>query len=166
MELTCEHCGAPYKASPADGRKYCSRTCGYAGRNLPTGAAHHNWKGDAVGEVGARLRAWKKVPSGPCEVCGKPNAHRHHVDRNILNNDPSNIRLLCASHHRALHNREDGVQFQAKLDETQVAEIKRALQDGASPVSLAEAFGVHATTIRSIRSGRLWRHVIEGDKAA
>jgi hypothetical protein len=101
----CAHCGEP---CPTPEQRYCSRACYLVGHEVPKGAAHHSWKGDEVGEWGARGRAQKAIETLPCEECGDPKVHRHHVDRNIHNNDLSNIRFLCASHHRKLHYREDG----------------------------------------------------------
>lgn len=47
-----------------------------------------------------RARARRLYPNNaPCEVCGKPNAQRHHVDGNTQNNLPINIRRLCPKHH-------------------------------------------------------------------
>lgn len=98
----CRGCGA---TTPRSDSRYCSWDCYVANCTRPRGEDHHAWKGDEVGEWGARRRAQKELPPGECEVCGDP-ADRHHVDRDILNNDPSNIRYLCRSHHIQLHRRE------------------------------------------------------------
>lgn len=51
----------------------------------------------------AKARKLYKVKS-PCEVCGtSENIHRHHVDRNPMNNARENIQFLCATHHIELH---------------------------------------------------------------
>jgi hypothetical protein len=55
-----------------------------------------------VGEAGARRRAQKQISSGLCEVCDEP-ADRHHINEDILDNRPENIRYLCRSHHMKLH---------------------------------------------------------------
>lgn len=101
----CAHCG---NVCSVVGQKFCSRECYLKGNTRPTGPAHHSWRGDQVGNWGARRRAQKVVPSGNCEVCGQPGADRHHIDRNILNNNPTNIAYLCRSHHAQLHYEEDG----------------------------------------------------------
>lgn len=69
------------------------------------GAEHHAWKGDDAIEKSGRSRALRKFPRvGPCVKCGKKRAERHHVDGNTLNNDPSNIVVLC----RKCHMQTDG----------------------------------------------------------
>lgn len=66
------------------------------------------WNDDPSDDLG-RQRARALYASQPCEVCGAPpipgvgNIHRHHRDRNPLNNDPSNIAFLCRAHHAAEH---------------------------------------------------------------
>ncbi len=102
----CLNCGKPV---PQVVQKYCCRACYEEHHVTPKGADHWSWKGNAVGHWGARNRAQKVLPPRPCEVCGTESVHRHHVDRNIHNNDPSNIRFLCASHHKKLHIEEDGL---------------------------------------------------------
>ncbi len=47
----------------------------------------------------------------------------------------------------------------AKLDEATVQTIRTALARGATSISLARRFGVHASTIGSIRRGERWTHV-------
>lgn len=69
---------------------------------------NHRWKGDKASPNAGRLRANRKFPTEPCEICNNPNGHRHHKDRNTLNNVRSNIEFLCASCHRKLHHIEDG----------------------------------------------------------
>ena len=44
-----------------------------------------------------------------CAECGclpneQANLHMHHVDDNPFNNEPSNLRLLCAACHNAIHH--------------------------------------------------------------
>jgi 5-methylcytosine-specific restriction endonuclease McrA len=51
----------------------------------------------------------RKHRKDSCEECSTTIAlHVHHVDRNPANNDPANLRTLCASCHLKLHWREDG----------------------------------------------------------
>lgn len=58
-------------------------------------------------------------------------------------------------HRRARGSRAGG----AKLDESQVIEIKRRLAAGAKGSHLAVEFGVLKTTISAIKNGRNWRHL-------
>jgi len=54
-----------------------------------------------------RWRA-RRFKAGNCTECGTDQKlHVHHIDRNVANNDPSNLTTLCASHHLKLHWRED-----------------------------------------------------------
>lgn len=41
--------------------------------------------------------------------------HVHHIDRNILNNQPSNLQILSAEEHRRLHAKEHGEHGRASL---------------------------------------------------
>ena len=51
-----------------------------------------------------RLRAWKMFPDGPCFICGLPG-ERHHRDGNSLNNNASNVVMLCRRHHMIIDGR-------------------------------------------------------------
>jgi len=50
-----------------------------------------------------RARAHKRI--GPiCEQCGNgQRLHVHHLDENPQNNDPSNLKTLCATCHKRWH---------------------------------------------------------------
>jgi len=72
------------------------------------GSGNSMWTGDEVGTQGARKRS-RKFRKNECEECGKTkDLHVHHKDRDLLNNDPSNLKTLCNSCHGKLHNFEDG----------------------------------------------------------
>ncbi len=79
-------------------RRFCSPRCSKLGANNPM------WKGNAASKVAGQIRAQHWFPSGPCEKCGSLNGERHHKDTNTLNNDPSNVEMLC----RRCHMLEDG----------------------------------------------------------
>lgn len=70
-----------------------------------TGEGNHQWKGDEASAQAGRMRAWKMyrdIP--PCEDCAATeNVQRHHIDRNTLNNERSNIEFLCQSCHTKRH---------------------------------------------------------------
>ena len=57
-------------------------------------------KKNARSAVSRRVRSGK-LTRQPCEVCGMPNAEAHHEDYD----KPLEVRWLCTSHHRALHER-------------------------------------------------------------
>lgn len=111
----CEHCGTTftrgdfaYRIDADDWarRRFCSNAC----RTAHTiGDEHHDWKGREATEAAGRLRARRRYPDEPCEECASVlDIERHHVDRDVFNNEPSNIRILCRAHHRALHRGERG----------------------------------------------------------
>jgi len=67
-----------------------------------------SWKGDNASQQAGRLRAQRMYPSQPCEACGMEDGHRHHKDRNTLNNNRDNIEFLCGRCHKLRHIKEDG----------------------------------------------------------
>jgi len=69
------------------------------------------------------------------------------------NYDPSNCKW--ATRHEQSRNQRHGAP--AKLTEDQVRQIKKLRYK--TEEELAEEFGVHAVSIRYIRSGRTWRWV-------
>ena len=55
-----------------------------------------------------RWRARQIMERTACTECGSTeHLHVHHRDRDVTNNDPSNLEVLCASCHLRLHWRED-----------------------------------------------------------
>ena len=81
-----------------------------------------NWKGDAVGESAARLRAHRLYRNiGPCTMCGNLKSERHHKDGNPRNNNSENIQILCHYHHMEVDGRLKQVAgFAAKRKETHI----------------------------------------------
>lgn len=69
----------------------------------------------------------------------------HHIDRNPMNNSPSNLELHTNASHIALHRKEDGMSWSCKLTEAQVRE---ALQ-GRTTLEAARSLGVHHQTLRN-----------------
>lgn len=67
----------------------------------------------------------------------------HHIDRNLLNNDPSNLEVHDRHSHGGLHAAEDG--RATPLPEDQVRE---ALQ-GRSTAEAAALLGIHHQTLRN-----------------
>jgi endogenous inhibitor of DNA gyrase (YacG/DUF329 family) len=56
----------------------------------------------------SHYHARKEVPSGPCSICGKPDATDvHHKDGNHLNNSRANLVRICRSCH-IRHHRPKG----------------------------------------------------------
>lgn len=76
-------------------------------RQQKLGDRNHRWKGDEASVGAGRLRAWKmfSVEGRVCNFCGSDEQlHRHHRDENTLNNEESNIEILCATCHQAEHH--------------------------------------------------------------
>jgi hypothetical protein len=72
-------------------RKYCSVTCaGYR---------------ETTKKSAGRKRAQRAIPEmTKCNRCPETSdLQRHHVDRNPMNNDPSNLEVLCQTCHAAEH---------------------------------------------------------------
>lgn len=70
-------------------RRHCSRACGNSRADVKS-AQHHQRARQFKGEM--------------CEECRTTERlHVHHMDGNITNNDPSNLKTLCASCHLRWH---------------------------------------------------------------
>lgn len=104
------------------------------------GEANPNWKGSAATPAAGRTRARAKFRDlGPCAVCRDLKSTRHHIDRNTLNNAPSNIARLCHRCHMRLH----GLERSAK-----VAVPVRCVETGEMFVSIVSA----ARAMRVVKS--------------
>jgi len=114
VENECEYCGKSFKSSKSRKQKFCCYEHAMAfrkGKKRPT-------------EIGKKIRATKlkrvlTIPSSGnkraiylypnvenCEECGETNKkkiHRHHIDKNPLNNNRDNIKFLCCLCHNRLH---------------------------------------------------------------
>ena len=79
-------------------RKYCNQRCmakGFTGR----------WKENVL-EVEGRYRARTITEKTQCERCpNTANLDVHHRDGDPLNNDPSNLEVLCRSCHIRHHRK-------------------------------------------------------------
>ena len=70
-------------------RQACSQSCANSRGVVSKDALH--W----------RARKHRKAA---CEDCGVQTAlHVHHIDKDVTNNDPTNLRTLCASCHLTMH---------------------------------------------------------------
>jgi len=90
-------------------------------------SGHRNprWLGDKAKPNAGRLRAQKLFPDQPCEKCATTKQiHRHHIDRNPLNNIKSNIMFLCNSCHQTLHMQEDGSSFFLTIKYIEIVDIQ------------------------------------------
>lgn len=78
-----------------------------AARQKKLGDKNHRWRGDAASPNAGRQRANKLFSSAGrlCAFCGaSSNLHRHHRDGNPLNNQESNIEIICARCHQHEHH--------------------------------------------------------------
>jgi hypothetical protein len=94
----------------------------------------------------------------------------NHIDGNRANSDPENLEW-CTHKENMQHAHRTGLvppskigpgekSPAAKLNETQVVEIKCLLLIGAKPRDIAKLYPVSYSAIYEIRSGRSWAHVI------
>ena len=75
-------------------RNHCSKRC--ASTKLVVQRDSHRW------------RANREVRKSTCERCpATTDLHLHHRDRDVTNNNRSNLQVLCKSCHLKLHWRED-----------------------------------------------------------
>lgn len=76
-------------------------------KGLFTREKHPQWKHTGAALHTGYTRSNRQYAARPCERCGvKPGdatIHRHHKDRNPLNNGQGNIQFLCIKHHREAH---------------------------------------------------------------
>lgn len=102
MTQACQRCGKEFRTFPSrikdGGGKFCSQTCSNRA---------HLWKGDKAQFWAGYGRARRLYPIlGKCEVCKKAKAQDcHHIDKNQLNNDRSNIVLVCKKCHVKIERR-------------------------------------------------------------
>jgi hypothetical protein len=96
-----------------------------------------------------------------------PNMHAAHSCgvRDCVN--PLHLRWATAKSNladRAGHGTliRGSQQHNAKLNETQVAEIARRLLAGESQKALGDEFGVCRTSVKAIARGQTWKHVTKG----
>lgn len=107
-----------YKHTPETKRKLADQK---------RGEKNPQWTGDAGSPQAGRYRARNLFPVQPCEMCGKKDGHRHHIDRNTLNNNRDNIEFLCASCHTLRHIEEDGSPTKMKIRWVSISSI---VEDG------------------------------------
>jgi|ERR1700758_140027 len=124
-----------------------------SGNAQGTGPSHHSYKPTAKSR-------YRDIPMIECSRCGsKENLCRHHIDRNRLNNTPSNIEILCRSCHskeHKLHDSFNGKSGTVKLTDSQVLLIR---EDIRSYRLIAEEYRVTKTTISRIKRRKFWKHL-------
>jgi len=114
FDVECQCCEVTFtvtereKKHPVKEQYFCSRKCA----NSTGGKA----KAKKYGYSSYRTICLKHHDF-KCVVCGE---HRlldvHHVDESKANNDPKNLVLLCATHHRYWHSRYKDLVYQQVVD--------------------------------------------------
>lgn len=112
---------------------------------------HHNWLGDKATQKAGNSRAYRLFPIiGPCETCGNEKSERHHKDGNTLNNDPTNIEILCHGCHMREHQRRGDLRQPTKLSDADVVEIRKLHNQGVSRKIISEMFDVTQCHISAV----------------
>lgn len=103
---SCKQCGATMSRKRFNGsledrgayskRVFCDRSCM---------SAWMTGKIKVPNDRNGRRNAARLVKEA-CEICARSDSrlHVHHVDKNPLNNEQSNLRTLCGSCHRIAHS--------------------------------------------------------------
>lgn len=94
-KMVCRYCGASLSGlKDANRRFYCDKEC-YRLHRLTVPL-----RNKSTGHYRARKTASPKV----CERCGETGPlHVHHKNRNVLDDSPKNLEVLCVECHRAEH---------------------------------------------------------------
>src|SRR3989344_2363672 len=114
-EVFCDVCGkAVYRApkyleKSKSGKFFCTKSCQTLWRNqLYVGEKHANWK---YGRAAYRSILGRAKRLRVCEVCKTKDTRIltvHHIDRNRINNDLSNLAWLCNNCHFLVHHYDVG----------------------------------------------------------
>jgi hypothetical protein len=113
-----------------------------------------------------KARPYVHVLVAEAFICPRPKGKEvNHIDGNRWNPRASNLEWVTRAENVAHMQRIGNARYavgeaasHAKLTETQVREIRAA--DGTLR-AIAQRFGVHHTTVLSIRTRECWRHVKE-----
>lgn len=169
MHASCAQCGKAFKGKIT--ARFCSRKCVDVSRSR---IANPHWANNIVKLTAGYLGQY--CPGHPkANSRGYVRHHRlvmerhlgrlltddeviHHRDGDKTNNALENLQLLGNPEHVSLHT-TGSLHPCAKLNEEQVREIRRRRAQGESSASLAQYFGVHASTVRKTVAGNIWRHV-------
>lgn len=168
----CAFCGAPIPYKGKGPRKrFCADACqihALVRRELPDecwpwmGPRSTDGYGLLSGKFGRAHRlAYALFVGDPAgadvlHTCdNRPCCNPRHL---YLGTNEQNVRDRVERNRTAKGSRN----ARAKLTEAQVALIRQALVTGRSPAEIGLEFGVHAITIRRIRTGSHWRAEEDG----
>ncbi|HFK5582124.1 TPA: HNH endonuclease [Elizabethkingia anophelis] len=97
---------------------------------------------------------------------GKSELQVNHIDGNKLNNHFSNLEYVTCKQNieHAVHNGlfpKGWKNGRSKLKDDEVYEIKRLLENrNRTTLEISTMFNVSIDTIKDIRNGRTWKHII------
>ncbi len=162
MATECETCGIPFviwicKARAGEGR-YCSYRC--AGKRDRRGSKNSNWKGGRTSRADGRSVVY--APGNPMSTCSGGShvleyrliASRkigrtltsddvvHHIDGDIHNNAPSNLKVMSRREHALVHfigcRRPD----KQKITKEQAHRACLEVVSGSTQRSIAKKYGI------------------------
>jgi len=106
IKTNCNNCGKPVSRNLAEvkksksGKLFCSRSCSSSVANkLRNGAKNPNYLNGKGSYRQKALNYYKNK----CEICGYDIIdvlEVHHIDSNRNNNNLSNLKILCPTHHK------------------------------------------------------------------
>ncbi len=114
--VKCVVCGKDFQRDNA-GEKYCSHECFWKQNTGASQSSFNEWlttdeRGYTRFTVGHPNHPgeylhnviWREIHSdGVCERCGKEVQAVHHIDKDTLNNNPTNLMGLCHTCHSRIH---------------------------------------------------------------
>ena len=86
----------------------------WQGRSPTT--APHGWKGVDAKPHAKRCRTHRRYAVGKCEICGMDGKDRHHMNGNLDDMSPSNIKVLCRRCHMTIDGRLERARNSPSLD--------------------------------------------------
>lgn len=117
-------------------------------------------KNDLTGynRVHARVRRDRGTAKRHLCDCGN-QAYDWASIKNTCMDNPDNYKPMCKKCHRRYDGFVEENHHSAKLDREDVKEIRILLNDGFTQAEIAAFFGVNKSTVRDIKTRKIWKHV-------